>query len=63
MRDELDDIRQELLEARLELAHKEAAPIQGRVVDEDRYMIGLLRLQKRVRDLEAEERRLEGEDA
>lgn len=60
--DELDVVRQELLEARLELADKEEAPIQGRVADEDRYMVSLLRLQKRVRDLEAEERRLEGED-
>ena len=59
---ELDIVRQELAEARVELRHKEAAPIEGRVADEDRYMVSLLRLQKRVRDLEAEERRLEQED-
>ena len=56
--EELQATREELAEARRELEHKENAPIEGRVADEDRYMISLLRLQSRVRALEEEERRL-----
>lgn len=55
---ELDVVREELATARDDLRHKEAAPIERRVTDEDRYMVGLLRLQARIRSLEAEEARL-----
>lgn len=55
---ELTDVREELEEARDELRAKEVAPIQGRVADEDRYMVGLLRLQNRVETLESEEQTL-----
>ena len=65
---ELQATREELAEARRELEHKENAPIEGRVADEDRYMVSLLRLQSRVRALEEEEQRLvmeldQGEEA
>lgn len=59
---ELEVVRQELAEARRELEHKEAAPVESRVVDEERYMASLLRLQRRVKELRDEERRLEEED-
>ena len=55
---ELQAVREELETARTELGHKERAPIDHRVTDEDRYMVSLLRLQARVRSLEEEERKL-----
>ncbi len=58
---DLIDVRQELDDARREFQSMEAAPMDGRVVDEDRYMVALLRLQSRVRALEEEEARLERE--
>ena len=65
---DLQATREELEVARRELEHKENAPIEGRVADEDRYMISLLRLQSRVRALQEEEQRLvmeldQGEDS
>ena len=57
-REELQAIQEELEVKRRELAHKEVAPIEGRVTDEDRYMVGLLRLEKDIRELEEERRRL-----
>ena len=65
---ELQVTREELELALRELEHKENAPIEGRVADEDRYMISLLRLQSRVRALQEEEQRLvmeldQGEDS
>lgn len=58
LEDDLRDVQQELVEAREQLRHKEDAPIDHRVADEDRYMVSLLRLQTRVRALEEEERKL-----
>ena len=55
---ELQAVREELEAARQDLQYKERAPIDYRVTDEERYMVGLLRLQTRVRELEAEEHRL-----
>jgi hypothetical protein len=56
--EDLTDVRQELADARRELEHKENAPIEGRVADEDRYLVTLLRLQNKVTALEEEERRI-----
>lgn len=58
MEQELQAVREELAEAERELEHKENAPIEGRVADEDRYMVKLLALENRVRALREEERRL-----
>lgn len=55
---ELDDVRDELAQAREEMRHKEVAPIEGRVANEERYMETLLALQKRISSLVEEERRL-----
>ena len=55
---ELQVTREELELALRELEYKENAPIEGRVADEDRYMVSLLRLQSRVRALKEEEHRL-----
>lgn len=55
---ELEDVQDELADAKRELQSKEEASLDRRVVDEDRYQISLLRLRQKVRSLEAEERRL-----
>lgn len=58
---ELDDVREELEQVREELRRKDEAPLEGRVVDEDRFLMSVLRLEKRERDLVKEERRLLGD--
>lgn len=55
---EAEDVRDELAQAREEMRHKEVAPIEGRVANEERYMESLLALQKRINSLAEEERRL-----
>ena len=58
LEDELRDVRDELERARDELRLKELAPGQGRVVDEDRFLVDCLRVQNRIDKLEEEERTL-----
>lgn len=58
--DELRDVRQELDEKRREHADREN-DAHPRIVDEDRYLVSLLRLEKQIKDLEEEERRLSAE--
>lgn len=54
---ELEDVREELARAREDLEQKERVPLDH-ITDEDLYQVSLMRLQKRVRSLEAEERRM-----
>jgi hypothetical protein len=55
--EELVVVQQELADKRQELAFKEG-DAHSRIVDEDRYMIGVLRLEQSIRELVAEEERL-----
>ena len=55
--EELAVVRQELADKRREHEEKERGA-HPRIVDEDRYMVGLLRLEKDIRELVAEEERL-----
>ncbi len=56
LEDELRDLRDDLTSARDELRAKESD--KSRIVDEDRWLMGCLRLQNRIEALEAEERKL-----
>lgn len=58
--EELVVVQQELADKRRELAEKESGA-HPRIVDEDRYMIGVLRLEQSIRELVAEEERLKQE--
>ena len=60
LEEELEVVRQELADKQREHEEKERGA-HPRIVDEDRYMVGLLRLEQDIRELIAEEERLKTE--